>query len=166
LKKGLVLVLIFLIAFLSYAQNDENQLEKAISLRQNSRNRDNSLQERLQLALESVKIVKDIKIDSSLLLSNRQLSLLYFENEQYEYFLDLNMANIVISKKLGDSTAAALANDNRARYYHSEQEHDSAYYYYSKSLNFYLTSNLLKQKATILLNIADIQETEKDYIGG
>ncbi|MFT5847662.1 ATP-binding protein [Psychroserpens sp.] len=166
MKKGLVLVLIFLIAFLSYAQNDENQLEKAISLRQNSRNRDNSLQERLQLALESVKIVKDIKIDSSLLLSNRQLSLLYFENEQYEYFLDLNMANIVISKKLGDSTAAALANDNRARYYHSEQEHDSAYYYYSKSLNFYLTSNLLKQKATILLNIADIQDTEKDYIGG
>ncbi len=165
MKKGLVLVLIFLTSFLSSAQNVENKLEKAISLRQNSRNKDNSLQERLQFALSSVEIAKDIKVDSSLLLSNRQLSLLYFENEQFEDYLDLNRSNVVLAKKLSDSTAVAIANDNLARYYHSEQEHDSAYYYYSKSLSFYMISNL-RQKATILLNIADMQDTEKDYVGG
>jgi signal transduction histidine kinase len=152
-------------SFLSSAQIDEDKLEKAISLRQKARNKNNSLQERLQFILASVQITKDIKVDSSLLLSSRQLSLLYFESEQFEVYLDLNRSNVVLAKKLRDSTAVAIANDNLARYYHSEQELDSSYYYYSKALNFYLTSSL-RQKATVLLNIADIQDTEKDYVGG
>jgi signal transduction histidine kinase len=165
LKKGLALFLFFIIAFSTLAQEKVDNLKEVISLRNESKNLSNSLKERLQFAIESVETAKRIKIDSSILLSNRQLSLLYYKNEQYEEYLDLTRSNISLAEKLNDSTAIAVANDNLARYYHSSKENDSAYYYYSHALKYYNLTNKLKQKATILLNIADIQDTEKDYIG-
>ncbi|WP_156115599.1 tetratricopeptide repeat-containing sensor histidine kinase [Psychroserpens sp. Hel_I_66] len=165
MNKILTLILFCIISLSFQAQTKESKLKEVISLRKKSKNQKNSLNERLQYAIESVEIAKNIKQDSSILLSNRQLSVLFYENGQYEDYLNLTRSNILLADKLNDSMAIALANDNLARYYHSVQENDSAYFYYSKALNFYNLTNELEQKATILLNIADIQDTEKDYIG-
>nr|WP_321221832.1 ATP-binding protein [uncultured Psychroserpens sp.] len=150
---------------MSQAQNNESIQREIISLRLKSKNQNNTLNERLDFATQSVELAQKIKQDSSVLLSNRQLSLLYYENEQYNDYLDLTRYNIILAQRLNDSTAIAVANDNLARFYHSEQENDSAYYYYSIALKHYNLTDDLKYKATILLNIADIQDTEKDYIG-
>lgn len=165
MKKGLILVLLFILSYSSLAQKNENKIKEVITLRNKSKNQNSSLKERLQFATKSVEIAKTIKLDSSVLLSNRELSILYYENDQFDDYLNLTRDNITLAKKLKDSTAIALANDNLARYYHSNRENDSAYYYYSKALNYYSLTNKLKQKATTLLNIADIQDTEKDYLG-
>ena len=165
MKKSVILVLLFVISYSSLAQNNENKIKEVITLRNKSKNKNSSFKERLHYAEKSIELSKTIKLDSSVLLSNRQLSLLYYENDQFEDYLKVNRDNIALAKKLKDSTAIAVANDNLARYYHSNQENDSAYFYYSKALNYYSLTNKLNQKATTLLNIADIQDTEKDYLG-
>ncbi|WP_298892911.1 tetratricopeptide repeat protein [uncultured Psychroserpens sp.] len=135
-----------------------------MNLREKSKNFDYSLQERLNFAIQSSQLAEEIGNDSTILRSNRQLALLYFNTEQYDKYISTNKANAKIAEKLNDSNAIAIANDNLAVYFHSNQENDSAYYYYSKALKYY-SNNRFASKGTILLNIADLQDTEKDYFG-
>lgn len=165
MRKSLVLILCVIIAFSSFAQNKNRELDEVISLRLNSKKSNLSLEERLRLGIESVRLAEKINIDSTILLSRRQLSLLYYSSEKYDEYLEINKSNIELAQKINDSTSIAIANDNLAIYFHSNQEHDSAYYYYINALKYYNLDEELKRKAIILLNIADIQDTEKDYIG-
>ncbi|SDR85143.1 Signal transduction histidine kinase [Formosa sp. Hel1_31_208] len=162
IKCFLPLLVFFTLQVSSQSKND--RIEEVISLRLKSKDQKIKLEDRIKYAVQSVDLAKQIKIDSSLILSNRQLSLLYYEAEAYDKYLRLNKENIEIAQKLNDSTSIAISNDNIAIYFHYNQVNDSAYFYYSKALKFY-DDKKLSRKATILLNIADLQDTEKDYYG-
>ncbi len=157
-------LLCLLLSFISLSQDKNEKLDRVLNLREKSKNFDYSLQERLNFAIQSSQLAEEIGNDSTILRSNRQLALLYFNTEQYDKYISTNKANAKIAEKLNDSNAIAIANDNLAVYFHSNQENDSAYYYYSKALKYY-SNNRFASKGTILLNIADLQDTEKDYFG-
>ena len=142
-----------------------NSVQDIIELRSKSKDTRFNLEERIQYAEQSVSLAKKLKIDSSLILSNRSLAVLYYQSEQYEKYLKVNRANLNIAERLNDSSSIAIAYDNMAVYYHSNQINDSAYYYYSNALKFYDLNKNIEREATILMNIADIQDTEKDFLG-
>ena len=108
MKKSVILVLLLIISYSSLSQKRENKIKEVIALRDKSKNQNSSLKERLQLATRSVEIAKTIKSDSSVLLSNRQLSLLYYQNDQFDDYLNLTRYNIVLAKKLKDTTAIPI----------------------------------------------------------
>lgn len=142
-----------------------NNVKDIIELRSKSKQTSFNIEERINYAEESVALAQKLKIDSSLILSNRNLALLYYQSEQYDKYLEVNRANLKIAKRINDSTSTAIAYDNMAVYYHSNQINDSAYYYYSNALKFYDLNENVEREATILMNIADIQDTEKDFLG-
>ncbi|MGC1471031.1 MAG: tetratricopeptide repeat protein [Psychroserpens sp.] len=149
---------------MSYSQDKDANLNKIYEFRQKANSQEYDLNERLSFAIESKKIADDIGVDSTILKCNRQLALLYFKTEQFDKYTLINKANIDIARKINDTDAMAVANGNLAIYFHSVQDNDSAYYYYSRAIKLY-DNNDLASKATTLLNIADIQDTEKDYFG-
>lgn len=161
----IVTILLFNTSVLSQNSIDDPILENIISLREQSKSSEFSLEERLSFALQAVKLAEETKVDSTILLSNRNLSLMYFNTEKYDSYIRVNHKNIKLGQKLNDTSALAVANLNIASYYKYDLQNDSAYYYYSKALKFYNKLNDTRKKGTILWNIADLQETEKDFLG-
>ena len=68
------------------------------------------------------------------------------------------------SKEL-DSLSLAEANFKIGELYRYSLMSDSAYYYYSNAVKIYDKLKDLNRQQEVLLSMADIQETEKDYIG-
>ena len=114
-----------------------NGVQDIIELRSKSKETKFNIEDRIRYAEQSVSLAEKLKIDSSLILSNRSLAVLYYQSEQYEKYLEVNRANLKIAERLKDSASIAIAYDNIAVYYHSNQINDSAYYYYSNALKFY-----------------------------
>ncbi|MEZ4855022.1 MAG: ATP-binding protein [Gelidibacter sp.] len=124
------------------------------------------LQERLEYAIKASKLSKKTKIDSVILKTDRLLSTIYLFNDDYEKFKAINFQNLKLSKKINDSLAFAVSNHNLGWYHHhSRVQNDSAYYYYSIAVKLYDRLGEFNRQIGVLLNMADIQETEKDYIG-
>ncbi|MGM5469440.1 tetratricopeptide repeat protein [Flavobacteriaceae bacterium LMO-SS05] len=124
-----------------------------------------SLEVRLQFALKASNFAAELKIDSTTVLNNRNLSFLYLMNGDYEPFKKVNHVNLKLATKLQDTLVLAIANNNLGYYFHHKQQHDSAYFYYNKALKIYEELKNIFSQATILQNISIIQLTEKDYVG-
>jgi signal transduction histidine kinase len=119
----------------------------------------------LSFAEQAVDLSERIKVDTTILLSKRNLSLLYFESQKFEAYKRVNQENLKLSKRLKDTLATAVANFNLGSYFRINIQNDSAFYYYSNALKLYKEINKLEQQAILLYYIADIQDTEKDYVG-
>ncbi|WP_083702071.1 sensor histidine kinase [Mangrovimonas sp. DI 80] len=125
-----------------------------------------SLEERLDFALKSSLMAKQIGVDSTILASNRKLSLMYFETEHYDDYVKINQRNVKLAEKLRDTSAMGVASSNLGYFYHYNKQIDSAYYYLYKSLDYALALKDKTGQADILSSIADIQVGEKDYMSG
>ena len=165
------LVLIFLLLLIPFqtitAQDNVvlSNLDSVIYYRNKSKDNSLSLEQRLKLALKASELAYNLNIDSTTVLNNRNLSYLYLTIEEYEPFKRINYENLALATKLKDTFVIAIANSNLAWYYYKKQKNDSAFYYYTKSLKNYEAINDLESQASILGSIANIQWTEKDYIG-
>lgn len=142
-----------------------NSLDSINKLIELSKNKDNSLESRLEYALKSSEIAKASKNDSIVLLAHRNLSLVYFHNEKYDDYININRSNYQLAQKLQDSNAITIAASNLGSLYKFYEKNDSSYYFYSKALKFYNKNEVSEGKATALLYLADIQRIEKIYSG-
>ena len=163
----LILFLLF-IPFQSIVSQDNtglSKLDSVIYFRNQSKDNNLSLDERLKLAKKAANLSSNLDIDTTSILNNRNLSYLYLMIGDYEPFKKVNYENLKLASKLKDTFVVAIAYSNLAWYYNHIQENDSAFYYYTKALKKYKGINDLKSQAVILGNISNIQYTEKDYVG-
>ncbi|RLD25798.1 MAG: two-component sensor histidine kinase, partial [Bacteroidetes bacterium] len=149
----------------SQSEKLSNTLDSIVELRKLSKDQNFELEIRLIYANKAVQLSLETKIDSTILRSKRDLSFVYLQMGNFNQFGTINHTNLNLAHKLNDSSAIAITNYNLGAYHHNELNHDSAYYYYSNAVKIYNKLKDIKNEGELLLNMADIQETEKDYIG-
>lgn len=131
------------------------------SARQNSLD----LSERLIFSEKASRLAHFTNNDAIILKADRYLSYMLYNNERYDDYLALNQQNLKIAVKLKDTLAEALITQNLADYYYENEVSDSCYYYSVKGIKLFKYLNRPVKEAQVLRNLADIQETERDYIG-
>ncbi len=140
-------------------------LDSIANLRKLSQNTSYSVDDQIRFAEQAVKLSRELNQDSVILKSGRILSLAYFRNNKDSLYLKINHENIRLASRINDSSSLKVVNSNLGSFFHGKELNDSAFYYYSRALKLYSQSKDIIGEARILLNIADIQETEKDYVG-
>ncbi|MFD1062971.1 sensor histidine kinase [Winogradskyella litorisediminis] len=168
LKKCFCLTIIVLICSILYSQktNKNTDIDSLFYFRDKVQDETLNIADRIRFAEKTSFIAKQRNLDSLLLINNRNLSLLYFYEEESDKYEKINRANLVLATKLKDTTAIATANYNLGGYFsYFEIKNDSSYYHYLKALKFYTFLNDKPNQLSSLLALADIQDTEKDYIG-
>ncbi|WP_298900654.1 tetratricopeptide repeat protein [uncultured Psychroserpens sp.] len=160
----IILILLFCLSLNGFGQNKVKNDSITFLYNQSSDERF-SPEKRLAFALKASKLAEETKNDSLILKVNRYLSFMYAFTGNSNLHYKTNLQNLKLAKEINDSLSLVVANHNLALYHHNEAQNDSAYFYYSKSLKLYGQLKNIRKKAEILLNIADLQETEKDYIG-
>ena len=162
-----------LIALLIYkicpAQNSDifqNQLKEIQSLRKLSNDEKFSIEEKIKYGEEAVAKSKLTNIDTVLLKSKRNLSMLFLQSGDFDRFKTISFSNLKHARKIKDTTSVAHSNYYLGFYYHLLEKHDSAYYYYYQSTKHYHTLKDIRNEGEVLYNMATIQEIERDYVGG
>lgn len=93
------------------------------------------------------------------------MSRVYLYQDDYANFKRINQENLKEAARLKDSVSIAYAFHNLAWEKDYNLEIDSAYYYYYNALKVYHVINDVENESSVLLNMAEIQRVEKDYIG-
>ena len=108
--------------------------------------------------------IKEISNDTIRL--NKQLQLAYYliRTNQYNEFPKLNLSSLELANNLKKNNLKALISEYLGFYYSKEFQNDSAFFYYNNARNSYAVENVYDE-GKMLLNLAVIQEYEKDYIG-
>ena len=143
----------------------QEQLIEIQSLQLLSNDAQFSIEERIKYAEEAITFSERTKIDTVILKSKRNLSLLFLEKNDFDGFKTISFSNLAQSIKIKDTTSIAHSNYFLGFYYHIIEKHDSAYYYYFQSTKLYKAIKDIKREGEILGNMALIQEIEGDYIG-
>jgi len=167
LKKNIFVLLSFFSVLFLTAQSIEQQvqLDSIIKLRKLSNNVELSSDERIRLASLAVEHSKKLSIDSTLLKSNWNLTGLYLNFDMNIPFGEINKSNLELAKKIKDTTYIALTYQNLGWYHLTQIKNDSAYYYYYNAVKIFDRIGDVRNKGETLFNMANIQETERDYIG-
>jgi len=161
------IILSFLFVFSAnlFAQDSIYHHKSILKYRNYSQNGNLSNLERLNYAKIASELSYKSNVDSVILNSNRNLSRLYRLNDSIEGYGQVNYINLELSTKLKDTLSLVASYHNLGSYFLIENKNDSSYYYYSKALKLYNRLDNFEQQAIMLLNIADIRETARDYIG-
>ena len=161
-----LVLLLTLFSFTSTPQvKEESTILKIIRLRELANNSDLDISKRFQYAREAIDLSKDYGKDSTILESNRVLSWLFIVSGKYDSLYRINKENLKISSKIEDSLKMAYANNNLGYYFYSQKRNDSAYYYFYNSRKLYELLKDRENEVGVILNMANIQESERDYIG-
>lgn len=161
-----LVLLLTLFSFTSTPQvKEESTISKIIRLRELANNSDLDISKRFQYAREAIDLSKDYGKDSTILESNRVLSWLFIVSGKYDSLYRINKENLKISSKIEDSLKMAYANNNLGYYFYSQKRNDSAYYYFYNSRKLYELLKDIQNESNVILNMANIQESERDYIG-
>ena len=148
------------------AQESEIKSQDRIySLRKLAKDKSIAIEDRIKYAREAIELSKLTKKDSAILSSNRVLSYLFLVNQDIDSLYNINMDNLKLSIKLKDTLKMGYASQNIAYYFEEKNKPDSSYQYYFKARKFYNTVGDKRNEAGVLLNMANIQETERDFIG-
>lgn len=168
-KVKYILNLVFLLTLFSFTSTpqvkEESNISKIIRLRELANNSDLDISKRFQYAREAIDLSKDYGKDSTILESNRVLSWLFIVSGKYDSLYRINKENLKISSKIEDSLKMAYANNNLGYYFYSQKRNDSAYYYFYNSRKLYELLKDIRNESNVILNMANIQESERDYIG-
>ncbi|WP_239021917.1 tetratricopeptide repeat-containing sensor histidine kinase [Pontimicrobium aquaticum] len=165
--KNCFFVMLSFISVCLSAQSKEPQvqLDSILNLRKLSNDRELSPDERITLANLAVQQSKELAIDTTLLKSSWNLSRLYLYFDLNDEFGKINKSNLILAKKLQDTTYIAYTYQNLGYYYKTQTQNDSAYYYYYNAVKVYDRMGDIRNRAETLFTMANIQETERDYIG-
>ena len=159
--------LLFVLSISINAQNESfyTKLDSIESLRKLSKNFSLDTEVRLAYARKASELSNEIRIDSTMLKSNINLSFRYLDMDKYNLYRQINHKNLKLALKLKDSVALGTVNHNLGWYHFVESQNDSAYYYYYKAQKIYSLLGDKQNESSVLLSMADIQETAKDYTG-
>ncbi|MGV8815479.1 MAG: tetratricopeptide repeat-containing sensor histidine kinase [Gelidibacter sp.] len=131
-----------------------------------SKNHKLSLEAQFAYAKKALNYSNALKIDSITIKINHNYSALCIYTGNFSEFKRINFKTLDLAKNTKDSLAMAIANHNLGFYHHRNRvQNDSAYYYYTKAYKFSEQLGLTSRQVDILINISEIQNLEKDYIG-
>lgn len=161
-----LVILVTLFSFTSQPQlEDDSSISKIIRLRKLANKSDLDMSKRFQYARDAIGLSKELGKDSTILESNRVLSWLFIVSGEYDSLYRINKENLKISSKIGDSIKMAYANHNLGYYFYSQKRNDSSYSYFYNARKLYELLNDMQNESGVILNMANIQESERDYIG-
>ena len=160
-------ILLFVVLYSNhlYSQKSDKNLVEIETLIDSARNNNYKIENRFLYARKAIKLSKLTKSDSIILNSNRVLSYLFLVNQDSDSLYRINKLNVKIASKLKDSLKVAFANHNLGYYFDLKKKNDSAYYHYYQARKIYAFLKERYNESDVLLNMANIQETERDYIG-
>jgi len=161
LNKYFTLLLAVLLPCFCFGQ----QADSIYYYRALSKNEGYSNIERIKYAEKAVYLSIKLDVDSTLLNSNKNLSYLYIVNQKFEKLKNINFENVELAYEIDDTLSVANANYNLGYAYYGLQKIDSAYFYYFNAAKQYDKLKDYKLQAAVLLNMANLQEAERDYIG-
>ncbi|MFD2822874.1 sensor histidine kinase [Lacinutrix iliipiscaria] len=168
MKPYLTFLLLLFFFNVGYAQKNkafQDQLNRIQNYRSLSSDGALTMEERLDYAEKAVELSLQTKEDTIILKSKRNLSLLYMQKGDLEIFKTMSLESLDNAIKIKDTFSIAIANYYLGSYYHINEKHDSAYYHYFNSAKLYKILNDIQSEGEVLSNMADIQETERDYVG-
>jgi len=167
LSKQFILFLFCAFSTSIYTQNNsvDARMDSIESLRKLSKKSGIDLELRLKYAKQASNLSEETGIDSTILNSNQHLSFVYLYLGEYDLLRDISHENLKLAQKLQDSIALGKVQQSLAWYHRVESQNDSAYYYYYNAKKIYDGLNDELQISEALMNMADLQETAKDYIG-
>ena len=164
LKYFLVTLLLF-VFYSSAAQRNDVLLDSVYELINFSNDINYSNKERIKFAERASELSIKLNLDTTILKSNKNLSLIYVNQGNYDAFANINKKNLDLANKIQDSLAVADANFNLGWYNQYNSDSEEAYKYYLEALNYFQLKKISKRSAVTLTNIASIQDDEKDYLG-
>ena len=137
---------IFLFFFLYschlHCQSNETQIYNNVyKFRDSAENDSYSLSKRILYARKAMSFSDLTKNDSTILKSNRILSLLFIKNQDFDSLYSINFKNLKLAAKLKDSLKMAYASHNIGYHFEINNKVDSAYAYYFKARKYYNASN-------------------------
>lgn len=148
-----------------YAQNTKNSsIDEVMRLRASAKLAEDP-ETGYEFARLAIKLSDELNIDSTKLESNRVLSSLFLTNGEYDSLYKINKENLKLATKLKDTLRIAFASENIAFYFYDKEILDSSYYYYYNTQKYYGIKGRKESEVGTLLNMANIQETERDFIG-
>ncbi len=167
MNKYCFFIAFFLITFGINAQNDrfDEMLDSIQRLRKLSKNKGLEINTRLLHAKKTSELSSKINIDSVSIKSNEALSEIYWNMKLFNKYRDLNIKNLIISKRVNDSSAIGKAYFNLGEFYRKKTHFgDSAYYYYLNAEKVYKNLNRNLNRSETLFGMAVILSNKKDYV--
>lgn len=167
-KSKFLFQLLFCFSILSYCQDKliSAEYDSVLKYRKLSNSNEFSLERQFEFAKKAVLFSEVLKVDSITIKTNNNLSALCIYTSNFEDFRKVNFENLKLAAKHSDSLNLAIANHNLGWYHHRNRvQNDSAYYYYTKAYQISEQLALTSRQVEILVNISEIQDIEKDYIG-
>ncbi|MDO6595467.1 tetratricopeptide repeat protein [Oceanihabitans sp. 2_MG-2023] len=143
----------------------ESQIKEIQNLKDLSNQQEYSFEDKINYAKEAVALSKLTNLDTIVLKSSRNLSMLYLQSGDFDTYKSISFNNLKVSERIKDTTSIAHSNYYLGFYYHLLEKHDSAYFYYYKSSKFYHFLKDAQHEGEVLSNMAVIQEIERDYVG-
>lgn len=166
--KKYFLVILFLILVFSVSAQSKGQvtrLDSIFRLRNLSKNPNLNADDRIQFAELACNLSDELAIDTTRLKSNWNLSRLYLNYDKDSSFGKINQSNLKLAQKLKDTLYIGYTYQNLGYYFTTQTQNDSAYYYYNNAVKIYDRTGDIQNKGETLFTMANIQETERDYIG-
>jgi len=164
-------ILILLSTIASFSQSnfsDERRkvIDSIVILREQSKNKTSfTITERFSKAERARRLSNDLKIDSTIILSNRRVASLHKEMKNYNLFKKLNRESLILAKKSYDSISIGNIHFSLGYYFYQTLENDSAFHHYYSAEKIYRAINENFNAGRVLKNMAVIQKNEKDFIG-
>jgi signal transduction histidine kinase len=165
MRIAVTFIFLFLFGSVFSQSQHSSQLDSIYTLR--SLSLDDNLTDTLRLfyAKNAIRLSRKTSQDSTVLISGRNLGMLYDVLGETDKWQQQNKENLQLANKLSDTLAVAVANLNIGLAKHIyDVQYDSAYYYYRGALKYYDKLENTELVATIYYYIATIQIEDKVYI--
>ncbi|WP_299366208.1 tetratricopeptide repeat-containing sensor histidine kinase [Winogradskyella sp.] len=161
------IVILSLLTQLSYSQTvKEKALTDSISrLLNDAQNKDYSSLKQFELLTQANNIAKQLRNDSILLITQKNIRNYYFNNGDFANNIISNRKIESLAKRLNDSSSLARAYDALGYAFFLSDAYDSSYYYYSKAVKAFDQINADVGLSYALGNLSKLQLDGKDYFG-
>lgn len=130
----------------------------------NSKNSSIAYNTKLGYAFKAQSLAQIHNIDSLLVKSYINIASLYSEENKSNLFIQYSHKALSLAKRNNDQNSLALANKTLGYYYYDKMV-DSAYYYNTRAEKLYRNLNDNYNMAVVLLDIASLQYSDKDFTG-
>ena len=160
------LILIFCLTICSAQEKETNNLRDSLYYyRGLAENIELPVDERIKNVKQAILFAKKINQDSSLLKTKRLLTTLYLRKLEVDSIYELNLENLKLAEKLGDTVALGYITNVLGWYHYQKNSSDSSYHYRYNALKYFESQNLKTDAANALFEMANVQFEERDYIG-
>ncbi|TYB78183.1 tetratricopeptide repeat protein [Bizionia saleffrena] len=166
MKYFLFLLGVLLLPIALHSQSKKvNRVEQIYQFHDSAKTASYTMPQRFDYARSGIALAHLEQVDSIVLSSNRVLSYLFIINRDIDSIYPINRENLRLSLRLKDSLRMAYATNNLGYYFQETNVLDSSYYYYAKARKLYQSQGKVRNQASVLLNMAIIQEQERDFMG-